>query len=82
MISLTTRDPSQRNALHHAEYLGGRYPVVTHVAQDCNHASVDWQVVQMVMSALNCVMQINRWLQLERHQRDFASSESAPLATG
>lgn len=40
--------------------------VVTHVAQDCNHASVDWQVVAMVMSALNCVMRINRWLQLDK----------------
>ncbi len=82
MISLTMPDPSQRNGLHHAEHLGGRYHLVTHVAQDCNHASVDWQVVAMVMSALNCVMRISRWLQLDKYQRDFASGESTPLATG
>ncbi len=45
MISLTMPDSSQRNALHHANTWVDDITVVTHVAQDCNHASVDWQVV-------------------------------------
>ncbi|UMX92533.1 hypothetical protein MJ581_09340 [Escherichia coli] len=45
MISLTMPGSIAAYVSHHAEHLGGRYHRGDGVAQDCNHASVDWQVV-------------------------------------
>ncbi|XNM60685.1 hypothetical protein ACLK1T_26675 [Escherichia coli] len=53
--------------------------VVTHVAQACNHASVDWQVVadgDVSVELRNADRQVVATGQGAR--RDFASGESAP----